>query len=207
MKKLCELLHLLIELFNNFFQVNATGTHLTSSSLKSQANTTLKLRGTKYKNSLLTQEAKLNQDIVQFKHLEKEALTVRNDMTVNQQHKFHRLLLRRMKIKRLKSRISEGRGRKLKCEEFPELPAPLEFAFGDGDRLQHSAGGLEAHSKLYDETMYKASDNMTVMREALDLVRSLAPEDFKISLSILPLHLHDELQARNDASKEASPRG
>lgn len=106
-------------------------------------------------------------------------------MTNQQQQKLHRLVLRRLKTKQLKSRISEGRGRKLKCEEFPELPALLEFAFGDGDRLQRSGGGLEAHSKLYDETMYKASDNMTVMREALDLVRSLAPEDFKISLSCL----------------------
>ena len=33
--------------------------------------------------------------------------------------------------------------------------------------------------------MYKAIDNMTVMREALNLVRSLAPEDFEISLSCL----------------------
>ena len=106
-------------------------------------------------------------------------------MTNQQQQKFYRLLLRRLKMKQLKSRISQGRGRKLKCEEFPELPALLEFAFGDRDRLQRSGGGLEAHSKLYNETMYKASDNTTVMREALDLVRSLGPEDFKISLSCL----------------------
>lgn len=84
-------------------------------------------------------------------------------MTNQQQQKFYRLLPRRLKMKQLKSRISQGRGRKLKCQEFPELPALLEFAFGDGDRLQRSGGGLEAHSKLY-ETMYKASNNTTVMR-------------------------------------------
>lgn len=33
--------------------------------------------------------------------------------------------------------------------------------------------------------MYKASDNTTVMREAMDLVHCLVPEDFKISLSCL----------------------
>lgn len=98
-------------------------------------STVLKLRGTKCKNSLLTQETKLNHDIVHFKGIEKEALTVRNDMTTQQQNKFSRLLLRKLKIKQLKSRIAEGRGRKLKCEEFPELPVLLEFAFGDGDRL------------------------------------------------------------------------
>lgn len=106
-------------------------------------------------------------------------------MTTQQQNKFSRLLLRKLKIKQLNSCIAEGRGHKLKCEEFPELPALLEFAFGDGDRLRQGGGGLETHSKLYNETMYKASDNMTIMREALDLVHSLAPEDFKISLSCL----------------------
>lgn len=61
-------------------------------------------------------------------------------MTTQQQSKFSRLLLKKLKIKQLKSRIAEGRGRKLKCEEFPELPALLEFAFGDGDRLQQGGG-------------------------------------------------------------------
>lgn len=117
-------------------------------------------------------------------------MTVRNDMTNQQQEKFHRLLLRRLKTKQLKSRIGEGRGRKLKCEEFPELPALLEFAFGDGDRLQRSGGGLESHPKLYNKMMYKASNNVTVMKEALDLVRSLAPERFKISLSCLHVHTY-----------------
>ena len=111
-------------------------------------STVLKLRGTKCKNSLLTQEAKLNQDIVYFKGIEKGVLTVRNDITTQQQNKFCRQLLSKLKIEQLKSRIAEDRGWKLKCEEFPELPALLEFAVGDGDRLQQGAGGLEAHSKL-----------------------------------------------------------
>lgn len=107
--------------------------------------TVLKLRGTKYKSSLTTQAAKLNEGIAQYKNIEREALTGRNDMTNQQQQKFYRLLLRQLETKQLKSRISQGRGRKLKCKEFPELPALLEFAFGDGDRLQRSGGGLEAH--------------------------------------------------------------
>jgi len=132
--------------------------------------TVLQLRGMKHRNCLKTQAAKLNEDIKQFKNIEKEAMTVRNDVTNQQQQKIHRLLLRRFKTKQLKLRIAEGRGRKLKCEEFPELPALLEFAFGDGDRLQRSGGGLETHPKLYNETMYKASDNVTIMKGALDLV-------------------------------------
>ena len=151
----------------------------------SSKNTVLELRGTKYKNSFITKAAKLGEDIAIFTDIKKKALTARNNMTVQQQYKFHRLLLRQLKTKTLKSRISEGRGRNLKCDEFPELPALLEFAFGDGDRLERGGGGLQAHSKLYDDTMYKASDNVTVMREALDLVPSLAPDDFKISLSSL----------------------
>ena len=31
--------------------------------------------------------------------------------------------------------IADGRGRKLKYEEFPELTHYIEFAFGEGDRV------------------------------------------------------------------------
>lgn len=76
--------------------------------------TVLKPRRTKHKTSIMTQAGKLNQDIIQFTNIEKEALTVMNDMTNQQQQKFYRFLLRRLKTKQLKLRMSEGRGRKLK---------------------------------------------------------------------------------------------
>lgn len=38
--------------------------------------------------------------------------------------------------------IVEGRGRKLKCEEFFELVSYIEFIFGEGDRIFCGGGGL-----------------------------------------------------------------
>lgn len=111
------------------------------------------------------------------------------------------MLLRKLKIKQLKSRIAEGRGQKLKCEKCPELPPLLEYAFGDGNRLQQGGGGLKAHSKLYTETMKEASDNKMVMKEVLDLVHSLAPEDFKISLSCLYTYVMNHKQGTAQAKR------
>ena len=82
--------------------------------------------------------------------------------------------------------ICDGRGHRLKCEEFPELPALLEYAFGQHDVLNMGGGGLEAHPKLYENTLYKAMDNKTIMREARDVILALAKdEDFDISLVCL----------------------
>lgn len=39
------------------------------------------------------------------------------------------------KLKKVFKSIADGRGRKLKCEEFPELAHYIEFAFGEGDRV------------------------------------------------------------------------
>ena len=41
----------------------------------------------------------------------------------------------------------KGRGRKLKCEEFPDLTGILEFPFGESDRVDRAGGGLESHVK------------------------------------------------------------
>ena len=71
--------------------------------------------------------------------------------------------------------IAEGRGRKLKTEEFPQLPAVMEYAFGEGD-INRGGGGLEAHSRLTTGTLYRLRDNATIMREARELVLSLAPQ-------------------------------
>ena len=40
---------------------------------------------------------------------------------------------------------TDGRGRKLKCEEFPELSTALLYAFGEIGG--HDSGGLEAHPR------------------------------------------------------------
>ena len=43
-------------------------------------------------------------------------------------------LLQKMKLQKLRL-VFEGRGRMLKCVEFPDLAAILEFAFGESDRV------------------------------------------------------------------------
>ena len=51
--------------------------------------------------------------------------------------------------------------------------------------LNMAGGGLEAHPKLYENTLYKAMDNKTIMREAREVILALAKEDFDVSLSCL----------------------
>ena len=90
------------------------------------------------------------------------------------------LLKERQLRHRYKSDIS---GRKLKIEEFPDIAAILEYEFGEGDRIKRGGGGLESHSKLESDTLYRAADSKTNMVDARLALLSLAPEDFSISLS------------------------
>ena len=62
--------------------------------------------------------------------------------------------------------IADGRGRKRKCEEFPELVYYSEFASGEGDRVLYGEGGLEADRRLLETTLFKAVDDATVMHHA-----------------------------------------
>ena len=68
----------------------------------------------------------------------------------------------------LELHIADGRGRKLKCEEFPELARYIEFAFGEGDRVLRGGGGLEADRRLLDTTLFKAADNATASCKRVD---------------------------------------
>ena len=87
------------------------------------------------------------------------------------------------KMKQIRVRNSERTGRKLKVEEFPDLVAILEYEFGEDDQREHGGGGLESHSKLCKELLYRASDSKTKMKDAREAILALAPEDFTISLS------------------------
>lgn len=98
-----------------------------------------------------------------------------------QRRKFNRIL-EKEKLKNLRH-VFEGRGRILKCDEFPELAGILEFVFGEGDRLDRAGGGLESHPRLTDTVLYRAANNSTIMREARETILALAPEGFDISLS------------------------
>ena len=52
-----------------------------------------------------------------------------------------------MKLDKLRH-VFEGRGRMFKCEEFPDLSAILEYAFGESDCIDKGGGGLESHPRL-----------------------------------------------------------
>lgn len=92
-------------------------------------------------------------------------------------------LLEAKKIKQIRVRNSERTGRKLKVEEFPDLVAIMEYEFGEGDHREHGGGGLESHSKLRNELLYRASDSKTKMKDAREAILALAPDNFTISLS------------------------
>ena len=72
------------------------------------------------------------------------------------------------------------KGRKLKVDEFPDLVAILEYEFGEGDRRERGGGGLESHTKLHNEILYRAADSKTKMKDAREAIIALAPEDFSI---------------------------
>lgn len=71
--------------------------------------------------------------------------------------------------------IASGRGRKLKCSEFPEL---MEYAFGEID-TEKGGGGLEAHPRLTTGTLYRTVDHVTTMKQAREILLAMAPEGFK----------------------------
>ena len=70
----------------------------------------------------------------------------------------------------------------LKCEEFPNLAAILEFAFGESDRVVRAGGGLESHPRPTDTVLYHAADSNTIMKDTQETILALAPKGFNISL-------------------------
>ena len=115
--------------------------------------------------------------------MQKSVLSIRNDMSNQQQ--FEKKKLRKLTSNYFQT-ICDGRGRRLKCEEFPVLPALLEYAFGPHDVLNMGGAGLEAHPKFYENPLYKAMDNKTIVREACKVILALAKdEDFDVSLVCL----------------------
>ena len=146
-------------------------------------NCVVRLKGCSSKTSVQRNLHKHQEILETFKNIEKQSLVVRNDMTARQQYAFS---LRKRKVMKdiIIRNIAKGSGRRLKCEEFPELAICLEYAFGEGDRLHRGGGGLEAHPKLLDTTLYKALDNATSMKQAKEFISAVNP-DLKISLSTL----------------------
>ena len=138
-----------------------------------------KLQGISNKKSI---PGKLEKFATAMNHLDEKKELV--NLAPNEKRGFLRrqkeLLKEREFRHHYKSHISR---RKLKVEEFPDIAAIIEYEFGDGDRLKRGGGGLESHSKLENDTLYRAADNKTNMADARLALLALAPEDFSISLS------------------------
>ena len=80
--------------------------------------------------------------------------------------------------------VFEGRGRMLKCEEFTDLAAIMQYAFGESDRIERGGGSLESPPRLTDTILHLAADSNTIMTDAMETVLALAPNEFNISLSL-----------------------
>ena len=117
----------------------------------------------------------------QYKQICTTSQMVRNDLTILQQYQLTQRLISQKKLKEIRV-IAEGRGRKLKCTYFPELATVLAYAFGDYD-VEQGGGGLEAHPRLTCGTLYQTSDSVTTMKRAREILLSVAPNGFSISLS------------------------
>ena len=59
----------------------------------------------------------------------------------------------------------------------------LEYEFCECDKRERGGGGLESHSKLHNDMLYRAADNKTKMKHAREAIMALAPEKFSINLS------------------------
>ena len=94
-------------------------------------------------------------------------------MTWQQFNNAERLISAR-KLKEIRT-IGEGRGRKLKTADLTTI---LLYAFGEYDAEED-----EAYPRLTTGTLYRAMDNVTTMKAARDIILSLGPSSFKISLS------------------------
>ena len=98
----------------------------------------------------------------------------------NLQYKLTECIISSQTLKEIKT-IASARGRKFKCEKFPELATAFKYTFGEIDA--HDSGGLEAHSRLTNGTLYWSSKSAMIMKTAREILLSLAPKDFTISLS------------------------
>lgn len=139
-----------------------------------------KLQGLKSRQGTASAKKALQSGLHRFEDIRKTSQTVRSDLTLHQQYRLMERIISRRKPNELRT-IARGRGRKLKAEQFPQLGIALEYAFGEID-LQMGGGGLEAHPRLTTGTLYRGADSVTAIRHAREVLLSMAPEGFTISL-------------------------
>lgn len=130
---------------------------------------------------------------------------MRSDITAAQQHA-HTTRKTVEKVRNSLKTIADGRGRKLKCEEFPELSKYIDFAFGEGVRVLRGGGGLQADPRLLDTKLFKAADNATVMCHVKELLASVKP-NFQISTSCLYTYTMNYRKGTAQAKRHHHGRG
>ena len=135
-----------------------------------------RLQGVKSRKGTRNATKSVQSQLLHYDFIRATSQLVRNDMTTIKQYQLTQRIISARKLKEIRT-ISQGRGRKLKANEFPELATVLSYAFGELE------GGLEAHPRLTTGTVYRASDNTMTMRKAREVLLSAAPEGFTISLS------------------------
>ena len=163
------------------------------------------IKGKKFKGSVSKHHATLDSTLRRFMDIKRSCQTVRSDMSVSQQHRKVQREKEKKKREQLKV-IASGRGRHLKCEEFPELAQYIEFAFGEGDRVLRGGGGLEADPRLLDTTLFKAADNATVMRHVQEMLKKMKPE-FNISTSCLYTYTMNYRKGTKQAERHHHGKG
>ena len=84
-------------------------------------------------------------NLQKYSDIRKTSQIVRSDLTNPQQYQLTQIIISSRKVKEIRT-IAEGRGRKLKCKDFPELGIALEYAFGEQDTLM----GVDALKFILD---------------------------------------------------------
>ena len=139
------------------------------------------LQGIKSRQGTAKAKNDFKTNLKKFSSVKESSQIVRNDMTNIQQYRLTQRIISTRKRKEIRT-IAEGRGRKLKCDVFPELKIALQYAFGELD-IQEGGGGLESHPRLTTDTLYRGTGNATTMPKARQLLLLMAPSNFTISLS------------------------
>lgn len=115
-------------------------------------------------------------------------------------------LLQAMKLEKL-SHVFKRRGRKLKCEEFPDLTGILEFAFRESDCVDRARGVLKSHPRLTNTVLYRVADSNSIMKQGRETILALAPEGFCISLSTCFNYTQNYREGTYQAKRHHSGRG
>lgn len=159
-----------------------------------------KLANVQDKRSFQYSKGTIAHNLQLFEDMKSEIQVIDPSMTEEAKRKKRNRLLQAMKLEKLRH-VFKGRGRKLKCEEFPDL------TFGESDHVHRAGGGLESHPRLTDTVLYRAADSNTIMKQARETILALAPEGFSISLSTCFNYTQNYHEGTYQARRHHSGRG